>query len=101
MGVRLLQGHSLKEAAQRLNMTRPALIKTLRERGVLKAKTNNLFDHPAPHYRFIRDGIFVVQLRAYNNVQNGIKRQYNATIVTPKGMAWLDEFLNDSDQSVA
>lgn len=75
----------LKEAADRLGLTRPALIKRMRDEGLLNEK-----NHPAHP---LRDRLYL-RLREGNWQHPKLGQQYSySTKVKPAGIAWLAEKL--------
>lgn len=95
MGYQLKRGYTLREAAKRLGMTQPELIRFLREQRVFKPKKAEQFDNPKPFFEFIRTGLFSVESRSHT-LPNGISKPYEISLVTSKGIIYLEELIGDS-----
>lgn len=77
----------IKEASKLLDIGSTTLFRLLRERQIL-GTTNNL-----PRQEHIKEGIFLVEIRQYKVGKMGIKKPYPVTLVTPKGLCFLREFV--------
>jgi len=77
----------MQEAASYLaykGLGRNNLFKLLRERGILNS--NNL-----PYRKYIESGMFKCVVSTY--IVEGVSLNTNKTLVTPKGLGWMDENL--------
>lgn len=63
------------------------LFKILRERGIL-SQNNNL-----PYQRYIDAGYFTVEAVPWEHPTCGDERSYYKTLVTPKGLSWIEKGL--------
>ncbi|MNO67639.1 hypothetical protein D3C76_584470 [compost metagenome] len=76
---------SLKEAAERLGLSRPALIKRMRDAGLLNEK--NLPAHP------LRDRLYLrTREGSWHHPELGQQYSYSAK-VRPAGISWLADRL--------
>ena len=88
MAFRSSRGLNLESVAHQLGMTRPKLVKTLKEREIFMS--NGL-----PYRKYIQQGLFYVDTRVFRNLAD-IDKQYTVTLVTGEGLAFLHELLTEA-----
>ena len=88
MTARHIHGLSMQAAAKQLGISRNALFALLRTHGHLNADNT-------PRHHLVREGLFTVDTRAFNNRVSGIRRHYTVTLVTGTGLSWLHSLVND------
>ncbi len=81
----------LNQAASILEVGSVTLTRKLKQKGVI-GKTNNL-----PRLDLVKQGYFRVDVRSYRR-PSGIEVPYSVTLVTPNGMAYLRDFLEQEEQ---
>jgi len=81
-----IKGLKLQEAAKRLSITRPALVKRLLELDI--------FDrNKMPHWHFVRSGLFVVESRQFTH-KSGKKEDYPLVLITATGLTFISNQLH-------
>lgn len=85
----------IKEASKLLDIGSTTLFKLLKKRRVL-GTTNNL-----PRQEHIEQGIFVVDIRQHRVGKLDITKNYPVTLVTPKGLCFLRELIENEKEKEA
>lgn len=80
----------LTDAAHLLQVGRNRLFALLRSRGILGAQ--NL-----PHHKYVSDGLLGVAIKMHQLPGHGFARWYAQTIITPDGLAWLADILEQNE----
>lgn len=89
MSVRSTKGMDLKTAAKELGITRPKLLKHLKQRGYFhQAK-------PIPHHAYVKQGLFSVETKGFSN-DHGYNKQYAKALITGAGLALLHDELSEA-----
>lgn len=76
---------SLEHAAKLLGTSRPAIVRSMRESGHMQGT--------AACAELVKAGLFVVKPEVMQ-LDNGIRKHYQVTLVTIQGLAWLDQRIN-------
>jgi len=77
----------IKDAAEILNIGSHTLFRTLKDKGIIGA-LNKL-----PRRDLVMQGLFEVDIREFQKGRSGVKKQYSVTLVTPAGLSYLREVI--------
>ena len=91
--VRTIPCITMQTAADDLGISRARLFKLLRD--------HKLFLNRLPRDALIKAGYFRVEIHEWQNPDKpSIRRQYGIAMVTGRGKAWLQEFVEDQEKAV-
>lgn len=86
------KGVTVQDAAIILGTGRTTLFKLLRK--------NKFFIGTYPRYQHIKAGLFHIEQRSFTFERSGAERTYHVALITPTGMALLNELVNNNGNVV-
>ena len=83
--------HPLSEVAKSLGYGKLELFAALREKKILDPNNN-------PYPQYLREGLLISEIKSFTHPGTGARQPYMRTYATKKGIAWLRETLNATEQ---
>lgn len=87
------KGVTVQDAANELGIGSKRLFALLRKQGY--------FTGTIPRLQHIKAGLFAIEQRQFTFERSGAQRSYHVALVTPNGMAMINELINKNGNVVA